>query len=878
MELLISKPEPEGKVCSESMGCMGYKEGACLFAIVFFCIVFFSCGTIPEENELVDCEDNASFTLFDAARPRPEIPGAPRESDVPMRSLRPRLGENRNTFEAIRDFHVTRLEWTYLDRGHDPVALNGDFIRRLNDMGVKYGGAASTRAYAGDEPREVWNVVNLDGELVYPTWKRTWDPPAPYGCANNPEFREGHLRWFKSYVDAGADIMQRDEPFQNRSAPRWGGCFCDDCMEGFNDWLDRNADGEILERLGVSDLEVFDYRDYLREREAPVGDEFHDWPGDELKEYFQQFQTATSLEFHRWWRSELNEYAGRHIPVSCNNGVYRRDEIEQVFDYWIGELHHSRANPEHIYDAVSRALEYGKIQNATMPLYHTEEVSPQWVLHTRQTLATMYAVGGHMQMPWDTYLPLPEAGRFFGDPADYADLSAFIHAMADYLDGYADAAAAGGDITDDRWPPEDAPVRPMGDSVYAFARVKPDSPDSPVVIHLTDWSDTPEPFWLSIRPGALFGDRPLNYRLFRPVPYERQAHARAFESGDYSGMAEETQLDEGHVTGLEIPALEPWGILVVEPAGSTGSGEGVWQPLLTVLEEEFYCPDRLRISMESPTEGARIRYTTDGSEPDREDKLYTDPVVIESSRQVRARAFLGDKKSRIASLDIRRRTPERGFSPPGMPLLFDGEHDGVIIDDENDDYRLTSYTYSMWLKFFEGPTGEWRQVFTKGSATPGPDQRGPSVFLRDDSMRFHFTHSTGQTRHGPDSGELPLEEWMHVAFITTGMDGEMKIFINGTLDASASVSGLIDDRQDPMLWIGKGPAHDGIKARISDFRVYDRPLSRDEIMDLYFQRELEQGLVGHWPLTDESGGYAEELVSGNHGRLIRPERVWELVF
>lgn len=45
------------------------------------------------------------------------------------------------------------------------------------------------------------------------------------------------------------------------------------------------------------------------------------------------------------------------------------------------------------------------------------------------------------------------------------------------------------------------------------------------------------------------------------------------------------------------------------------------------------------IVMETPTEGAQIRYTTDGSEPTPESTLYTDPVLIVSNGTFRARAF-----------------------------------------------------------------------------------------------------------------------------------------------------------------------------------------------------------------------------------------------
>ena len=38
-----------------------------------------------------------------------------------------------------------------------------------------------------------------------------------------------------------------------------------------------------------------------------------------------------------------------------------------------------------------------------------------------------------MLVPWDIYLPTPDAKRYFGDAADYADLFRFIQAHATLL-------------------------------------------------------------------------------------------------------------------------------------------------------------------------------------------------------------------------------------------------------------------------------------------------------------------------------------------------------------------------------------------------------------------------------------------------------------
>ncbi len=501
--------------------------------------------------------------LHEAARPRPSIPGAPKAADVCMRSLRPRpASENdpHDTLDAMRGFHVTWLEWTY---GNDAA-----FIRKVHELGATYGAAAAAGSYLGDAPVEQWNVVDLDGKRLVAPWMRQWKRPNPWGCANHPEFRAGHVRAVLAAMDAGADVLQRDEPGQNHNALSWGGCFCDHCMKAFPDWLRRHADAAVLERLGAADLDRFDYRDYLRAKDAPVGDAFHRWPGDELKRYFQQFQFDSTVAFNVWWREQLDRHEGRRVPVSCNNGVRRWTDIQLVFDYCIGELSADHARPDYLVAAMREAASHGKTQSVTMPLRRDPRETPDWVLHTRQTIATVYAVGGHIEMPWDTYLPTPDARRYFGNPADYADLTAFVRGMAAYLNGYEDAFALGKGIADDRYAPDTAPLVLKGgaDRLFAFVRAKPDQADAPVVVHLLDWRDEPQPFTVAVQPEAFFGPVSLRFRLFTPVlPYDKAVHDRAFDTKDYSPLVREVELARGVANTVELPALKPWGILVVEP-------------------------------------------------------------------------------------------------------------------------------------------------------------------------------------------------------------------------------------------------------------------------------------------------------------------------
>jgi hypothetical protein len=71
------------------------------------------------------------------------------------------------------------------------------------------------------------------------------------------------------------------------------------------------------------------------------------------------------------------------------------------------------------------------------------------------------------------------------------------------------------------------------------------------------------------------------------------------------------------------------------------------------------------VTMESSTEDAQIRYTTDGSDPDESSALYVSDILVEKNTVIRARAFkegTDDSRISIASFEIRAAMPE--FDPP----------------------------------------------------------------------------------------------------------------------------------------------------------------------------------------------------------------------
>ena len=561
-------------------------------------------------------------------------------------------GDPHDTMQTLRDFHVTMLAWAYIE--------NPEFIAKVKRTGRVFGGAAAAPSYVGDKQGDDWlkNVCILDreGEVIIAPWKRNWTARTLWGCVNNPALERGYTENLHRYVDAGVDIMQRDEPGANEAAVRWGGCFCDHCMKGFRQYLKANLPSDRRKELGVEPLDSFDYRTYLEKLDAPVGDAFNTWDGGELKEHFLAFQSEATVAFHQRTRKAMNDHAGRRIPFSCNNGARRFGEVEMLFDWAFGELAYRHATAAHIHHIMQEAAAHERRQVVTMPKKGDRLFMDQWQRRTRQTIAMAYACGGHCMVPWDVYMP-QEAPRYFGEPQQYADLFGFIRANHRYLNGHEQAEASGYGVRREQQPQAGAVRVVGGEKVAVRVRALPGKRDAPVVVHLVDWSDEPAPFKLMLEPGPFFGDRPLRIRVLQPKPYDRAAHQAAEETGQFESLCQEMALSEGRHTSVDIPALSPWGIVVVEPTERRDAD--VWQPVVWAESDSLYA-DRLTIRMTCATVGATIHYTLDGSEPNVNSLVYNGPCGVTETTQVKAIAIAGQKRGPSASIRVGKRSEPKG--------------------------------------------------------------------------------------------------------------------------------------------------------------------------------------------------------------------------
>jgi hypothetical protein len=520
-----------------------------------------------------------------------------------------------DTFQAAADFHATGFYWI--------SGPNQEWFKEIKRRGYTVQGWLSTILpdTLFGHTRQKGRIVNAQGELVTGPWMRDWQ--GWWGCVNSPEYRDVYLRYVKMYLDAGVDSLQMDDPGENFTATRWGGCYCPYCKTK-------------AARLGKSPPEI---------------------------------QKESMEEFYRWVRKEMDAYAGRHVPFSCNSHPGDRYFFDAAFDFGIEEL--DQATPYGFYRATRDARRRGKALMYTLRSTRVPE--------NRRDIALSYACGTQIIVPWDVYMPGPKAPRYFGRPEDYADLYGLVRNCAAYLDGYEDAAFVTPELADDRY--GQAPLGIVGGSadLSLLVRAAPGKADGPVVIHCLDRSDAPRPFRLCLDPARFFGLRPLTIDLLVPAPYDRAAHRLAEQTKNFAPLVVRRRLAAGRVTTCDVPAVAPWGLLVIAPAETgaldaspnSGLDHTPWPPSMIADPADAYRPT-LSVRLQSVTPGAAIHYTTDGTLPAAASAVYGQPLCLHRDTTVKARCFAGSAAGDVTTVAFQRTaaasTSLRPKEVPGLCL------------------------------------------------------------------------------------------------------------------------------------------------------------------------------------------------------------------
>lgn len=160
----------------------------------------------------------------------------------------------------------------------------------------------------------------------------------------------------------------------------------------------------------------------------------------------------------------------------------------------------------------------------------------------------------------------------------------------------------------------------------------------------------------------------------------------------------------------------------------------------------------------------------------------------------------------------------------GAALSFNEiEVAGVVLVKGSETLAITeSLTVEAWVN--PSSVGDYRNILGQIPLTyfMSIHQARPSVWFATNGAGGRTWVSTDNT--------IPLDEWSHVAAVRDFDDGEIRLYIDGELDATHTMVGELDISLDTHVWVGN--RLDGAwpyGGMLDDFVMYNRALTEAEI-------------------------------------------------
>lgn len=531
--------------------------------------------------------------LTDLVEPYTLPKGAPKYSDVCLTSRYRRFyGHNKyqqSTIEAIKSFHPTRLDWTYIN--------DQSFIRdSIMPLGLKYSGTLNTKlpdVINGTE-RSLGRCMDTAGNKFIWPWMDQGGGQY-VGSVAEDDFKSIYLNHARRYYEnLDTDflvVVQMDEP-------------------GFN---------YLLALMNEACYES----------------------GSGYQTVSEAYQ-STELFYQEMHDQMVAESGIPNLGFSMNNdgNKFNDQVIANSFDFAMGELYSDFSNPDSLYQISKRARSVAKMQIFSPVRYRPSDdeyndddttdfyYNPNDMDHiriSRQSIATSYAVGANHFVPWDTWFH--GSIRHFGHAEDYADLFGFVRAIPFYFDAYEDAAfyTPNPNIVDTRFN-GNYPISMLSANgeMVAFVRAKPNDSNAPIIVHLINWGDTASTATVQMLHDYYSIDGDFSATLYTPKPYNVLLHEQARDSasilldkirGDYqfsaySNLVQTTDLSNILVNNVmstvDVGSIDVWAILVITPTQTCQDElSEIKNPLITSSQ---YVNNQIESNGTIPT-GALVEYT-----------------------------------------------------------------------------------------------------------------------------------------------------------------------------------------------------------------------------------------------------------------------------
>ncbi len=159
----------------------------------------------------------------------------------------------------------------------------------------------------------------------------------------------------------------------------------------------------------------------------------------------------------------------------------------------------------------------------------------------------------------------------------------------------------------------------------------------------------------------------------------------------------------------------------------------------------------------------------------------------------------------------------------GNALAFNGTNSVVNIPDAASLRLTTAMTLEAWV-YPTAAGNQWRTVVMKEVA----NELSYALYANEDvDVPAAYVRIGSTSRRVGGASALPLNTWTHLA--ATYASGALRIYVNGTLVSTQSVTGSIASATRPLRIGGNTVWGEYFAGRIDEVKVYNRALSAAEI-------------------------------------------------
>ncbi|MEE9190602.1 MAG: hypothetical protein V3U16_07520 [Candidatus Neomarinimicrobiota bacterium] len=366
-------------------------------------------------------------------------------------ALMPAIPDDINTY---RPLHPSVVAWGIDSLGSldNPQRLK-NLSRDYNALGIKLQACnvwlltASARVLYRKPEYQNAVCVDIAGGRIVPPWQDyTFRGVKNYWCCtNHPLFQKQLIKRAQVGIASGANMLHLDDHLGTAAAAgQAGGCFCEFCMTGFNDWLESNfSRGELLKK-GIFSIRNFNYHEVVREANFSTLAEYKKGFSQKkipLQNEFITFQQDAVGEFIKYLGKIAARIAKHPIPVGINAVNLSPFTLvnSHYADYFANEVTHYDQEdtiPPMVY-LLGTALD--------KPVFSTGQ-GHCWikvqryndVTRVRQWIATAYAFGHYFLYAYKQWGFSKETGtQWHRTPlSTYEPLCRFITENADMFDDY----------------------------------------------------------------------------------------------------------------------------------------------------------------------------------------------------------------------------------------------------------------------------------------------------------------------------------------------------------------------------------------------------------------------------------------------------------